>query len=495
MDQTAAAAAQRSGKALKYALVALAVFVLASGALVAYIAATFDPRDLHPRAIELVREKTGRTLEIRGETALSFWPDVGVRLNGLVLSERGRPETFASIEGARVRLELVPLLNREIVASELVISGARINVVRDEEGRLNIADLLEGEGDPPRFELGRVAVERSTLTYRDLASGAHYELADIALEAGRVAPGAVSPVSLAAVLGDADGTFGARFTLKTRLGLDFDQQRYALDATRLEVHGSLPGLPEFAAKASADAIADGRAKRLEATAFQAGLSGKYAADDIAVTASAARLVLAAARMEGENVRVTLAAKGPAGTTEVKLELSALMRDADKIAAAAAVLDLDLVRGNHRVHATVSTPLEGGLAAREVRLDDFDAAFTVRGPRLPRDGIAGAVTGEASLDATNEGVKVRLAGRIGESRVKAQLAATGFASPVYRFTVDVNQLDLDRYARGEAAARKSPVTRAHHLLEPLEDLPASGTLTIGTLRAGGVKASRVRLELR
>ena len=43
-------------------------------------------------------------------------------------------------------------------------------------------------------------------------------------------------------------------------------------------------------------------------------------------------------------------------------------------------------------------------------------------------------------------------RVAESRVKLQLAAAGFASPVYTFAVDVDQLDLDRYAGGEAARK-------------------------------------------
>src|SRR5688572_18416342 len=106
MDQAAARAPRRFRKALKYVFITLSALALTLAALVVYVAATFDPRDLHPRAIDFVRDKTGRTLEIRGTTALSFWPDVGVRLNDLSLSERGSSETFTSIEGARITLKL-----------------------------------------------------------------------------------------------------------------------------------------------------------------------------------------------------------------------------------------------------------------------------------------------------------------------------------------------------------------------------------------------------
>ena len=56
-----------------------------------------------------------------------------------------------------------------------------------------------------------------------------------------------------------------------------------------------------------------------------------------------------------------------------------------------------------------------------------------------DRFDGDVLGDrpvpAALDAAKEGIQVRLAGKIAESRVKMQLGATGFASPVYTFAVD------------------------------------------------------------
>lgn len=460
MDPAPARAPRRSRRVLKYTFIALSALSLTLGAVIVYIAATFDPRELHPRAIDLVREKTGRTLEIRGQTALSFWPDVGVRLSALSLSERASSETFASIEGARVTLKLLPLLKRELVATELSITGANVRVTRDGDGRLNIADLFAGEGGPPRFDIGRVAIERSTLTYRDLASGAQFELGAIALQTGRLANGVATPLTLAGVLTDASGAFRVQAKLKTRLELDLEQQRYALGAAHLEANGN------------------------------------YGQEAIAVTVDAGSLTFAAARMHGEGVRLTLLAKGPAGTTEAKLDLPAVKRDGERIDADAAAFEVTLQRGDHRVHATVSTPLEAVLPTRELRLTAVDAALTVHGPRLPRNGLVAGLKGEANLDAGKEGVQVRLAGKIADSRVKIQLAAAGFASPVYTFAVDIDQVDLDRYASGEAAARKpSPATHVKNLLDPLEGLPASGTLTIGVLKSAGVKATNVKLALR
>src|SRR6185295_8763105 len=123
---------------------------------------------------------------------------------------------------------------------------------------------------------------------------------------------------------------------------------------------------------------------------------------------------------------------------------------------------------------------------------------VTGPRLPRGGVAGTLQGETQLDLLKEGVLLRVAGRVGESHVKAHFTAAGFASPVYTFVVDIDQLELDRYLVGDPRTGRptAPSTAAvRNLLESLENLPASGTLSIGTLKTAGAKAGSVKLVLK
>ena len=67
-------------KIAKYALLALAALALVVIGVAGYIAATFDAKEYVPRIVELVKEKTGRTLTVAGDVRLSFWPDVGVQL-------------------------------------------------------------------------------------------------------------------------------------------------------------------------------------------------------------------------------------------------------------------------------------------------------------------------------------------------------------------------------------------------------------------------------
>jgi hypothetical protein len=192
------------------------------------------------------------------------------------------------------------------------------------------------------------------------------------------------------------------------------------------------------------------------------------------------------------------AKGPAGTTELKAAAPALEREVDRIAADAAAFDVTIDRGGHRVQAALASPVSFVPSLHDISLPRLDAKFTVTGPRLPRAGVSGKLEGETHLDLLKEGVLLRVAGRVGESKVKVHVTAAGFASPVYTFAVDIDQLELDRYLVGDPRTGRPTAPAAgaaRNLLAPLAELPASGTLSIGTLKTAGSRAGGVKLVLK
>ena len=493
----AAPARRLSSRSLKYALVALGVLVLAAGAVVAYFAATFDPRDYHDRIVEVVREKTGRALEIRGEISLSFWPDVAVRLGDVTLSERGRDERFAAVESARITLKVVPLLDRELVASQLSVTGANVRITRFADGSLNIDDLLAGEGETPRFDIGKVTVERSTLTYEDLGTGARYELADIAVETGRLANTVTTPITLGFVASDAAGTFRLVAKIAANLDLDLGGPRYGLRKASLELNGRVAGIADLVVSARGDALVQTKTREAHVSALSMSITGTHAADALVATIDVSRLSTIAGASSGEKVRVAMSAKGPAGTTQATLASPSVTHAGDKVRSEAAAVELSLVRGQHTLRAALSTPLAIAIGARELALERIEATFTVLGPRVPRKGLTGSVKGEARVDAAKEGVQVRLSGKVGESNVKARLGAAGFAAPVYTFAVDIDELDITPYIAADTAShgKAAPASPAESLLRPFADLPATGTLTVGVLKSTNVTAGNVRLVLK
>ena len=51
-------------KIIKYVLIALGGLVILAGAVLAYIAATFDPNQYKPQIVQAVKERTQRTLKL-----------------------------------------------------------------------------------------------------------------------------------------------------------------------------------------------------------------------------------------------------------------------------------------------------------------------------------------------------------------------------------------------------------------------------------------------
>jgi AsmA protein len=99
------------------------------------------------------------------------------------------------------------------------------------------------------------------------------------------------------------------------------------------------------------------------------------------------------------------------------------------------------------------------------------------------------------------VQANLAGKVGESNLRAKLAVNGFAKPAYGFDVDIDQLDLDKYLPPEPAGAKAPAAGGAPAKEEpidlaaLKGLNATGSLRIGALKVQNIKSSNVRVDLK
>ena len=84
-------------KIIKYALLGLGALILLIAAVLAYVAATFDPNQYKPQIVQAVKEKTQRTLKLEGDIRLSFWPSIGAKIGKAALSERAAEKEFAAV--------------------------------------------------------------------------------------------------------------------------------------------------------------------------------------------------------------------------------------------------------------------------------------------------------------------------------------------------------------------------------------------------------------
>jgi len=88
-------------KWLKYAAYALGGILVLLIAVVAFVAATFDPNAYKGEIERAVKERTGRTLKFHGDIGLAFWPSVGAKVGRTTLSRRASAHDFAAFDAAR----------------------------------------------------------------------------------------------------------------------------------------------------------------------------------------------------------------------------------------------------------------------------------------------------------------------------------------------------------------------------------------------------------
>ncbi len=222
-------------KILKYVLIAAGGIVVVLAAVAAYVAATFNPNDYKPQIVHLVKEKLDRTLRIDGDIKLTFFPALGADLGGLTLSEHAVEKEFAAVEAARVAVQLIPLLAREVVVSRIEVRGLRANLVKHRDGTTNVDDLGGGEARKPKrtpgaedrpaqrpihFDIDHVLVENASLGYADEGSGANYTLSKLTLKTGRIAAGTPSDIDLAFSVGASRPKVNLDVRLKTRIAID-----------------------------------------------------------------------------------------------------------------------------------------------------------------------------------------------------------------------------------------------------------------------------------
>jgi AsmA protein len=233
-------------KPIKYTLLGLGILVLAVVAAVAVFALTFDPNRYKGEIERLAKEQTGRTLGIKGDIELAFWPSLGAEVSGVTFSERGSEQNFVSFDSAHASVKLMPLLSGQYVVDKVSLSGFKARIVKGKDGRFNFSDLLEQGGKPPAaekkpkdeksapivFDIGGVSIERAAVTYTDLQAGQEYALEDLTLKTGRIAQNAEGRLEFATVAKRKSPP------LQTKLALD---GRYKLDNGKLsaDVNGKL----------------------------------------------------------------------------------------------------------------------------------------------------------------------------------------------------------------------------------------------------------------
>jgi AsmA protein len=269
-------------KIVKYALFVIGGLVILIGAVLAYVAATFDPNQYKPQMVQAVKERTQRTLKLEGDIKLSFWPSIGAKIGKASLSERASDREFAAVEEVRVALKLMPLLSRQVVVDTVRVRGLRAGIVKAKDGTTNVDDLA---GPPPtkgapaakdagadfKVDIAGVEITDAAVSYADAAAGTKYALSKLNLKTGRLAPGVPTGIEFSVHVKSDEPKLDLPVAMKTRLTFDPEKQTLALADLALEAKGVAAGLTNLEVKLTGSADVDSAKERARAS-----LAGKIA---------------------------------------------------------------------------------------------------------------------------------------------------------------------------------------------------------------------------
>jgi AsmA protein len=177
------------------------ILILAAG--VALI--TLDPNDHKEWISNEVQENTGRNLQLGGDIKLTFYPWLGLEAADVTLGNAegfGR-EPFLHTDYVNVRLKLLPLLQNRYEVDTIKVSGAVINLAKNDAGVTNWDDLAGSRQKEQKDQkplplsavvVGGVDIRDISLVWEDAGAGTRYEIKDFAMSTGALVYGA--PVDL-----------------------------------------------------------------------------------------------------------------------------------------------------------------------------------------------------------------------------------------------------------------------------------------------------------
>ena len=171
-------------KSLKIILFAVGglvgLLVLAAVAVLLFV----DANAYKPRLEAAASGALGMEVSVGGRLGIGFFPGLHVTLEDVHI--RNREVDLVSAKEARLGIDLLPLLHKEVRIGKIALKHPRISIERDPDGNYNFAKPEAAGGTLPALHLAKVSLSDGTLLYADKQSGAGFEATDCSLDVRRL---------------------------------------------------------------------------------------------------------------------------------------------------------------------------------------------------------------------------------------------------------------------------------------------------------------------
>ena len=433
-------------KILKVLAGLLSIVIVLIVAAVIIIPLVVDPNDYRDEIVAEVKRTTGRDLQINGDIALSVFPWLGLELGELKLSNaKGFGDApFASIKQAAVRVQLMPLLSKQVEVDTVLLDGLNLNLAKAKDGQTNWDDLASA-GKEQTYSHQTKSERRAASKDAATDSKAAMPLAGLAIGGVNVSNANVSWRD------------------------DSSGQQVSIQQFNLEIGAIMPGQP---VDLKLDFVVDNQAPAIKANIQLSGsphLNIKM--DQLDISKLMLSVDAKGDLLNGKPVKLKLETGVALDLSKEQLNLNALQLDADGLA-----LNGDLVANNLN-----SEPAFGG----ELKLADLNLREWLVRHDLPLPETADAtvltrVAMTATVNGTPRNLDVtKLALVLDDSNLTGNLKVNNLAAvmPAVNFDLNVDAIDLDRYLpppTDESAPAKTGRTTTAPAKEPTQSKPKQTT---------------------
>jgi len=126
----------------------------------------------------------GMEVRVGGRVGIGFFPGLLVTLEDVHVRNRGAE--VASAKEARLGIDLLPLLQKEVRIGKIALKHPRISIERDPDGKFNFEKPEAGGGTLLALALEKVSLSDGSLLYADQQSGEGFEAGDCSLDVRRL---------------------------------------------------------------------------------------------------------------------------------------------------------------------------------------------------------------------------------------------------------------------------------------------------------------------
>ncbi len=281
-------------KIVKILLIIVAAVILLVISAVGIFVATFDANQYKQELSGIVKQKTGRDLEFKGDIGLTLYPSLGMKLGSMNFSNAAGfgNEPMLAVNNASVSVDVLSLLSFEPKIAQLILDGLNVNLQKNKQGVTNWDDLIPqaqpakpavaspdkssdvdvkpADGIDLQAAFDGLSVTNVNLVWSDAVAGAKYQIRIASLLTGKIAPKQSFPLRLNMSV-ESVNEVSADIALKT--DVMFDRNKISMNGLQLDstARGALIPVKQLLLMVKGDVSFSQLTQQLSISAFNSSI--------------------------------------------------------------------------------------------------------------------------------------------------------------------------------------------------------------------------------